>query len=261
MKKQLRTLLTLLLVAFTLTAFSQDDAVIVIGYMKVKPGESGKYLELEKEWKKIHEARLEKGFITGWQLWEKMYAGAEDEYHYIVIEWYENFHKTSEMGYREVISELYSEEEIDALMERTSSARVYVRTDVMERVATAENTKPTSFLYVSPMKVEPGKMRDYVKMERDIFKPLHEEYIRRGNQSSWSIWVKRLRENNDFQYVAVNGFAEFSQIGTGDFMDVVKTVHPDMDPDLRKKVYETRTSVGLQIWRLVDSVLPEGDHE
>ena len=95
MKKQLRTLLTLLLVAFTLTAFSQDDAVIVIGYMKVKPGESGKYLELEKEWKKIHEARLEKGFITGWQLWEKMYAGAEDEYHYIVIEWYENFHKTS----------------------------------------------------------------------------------------------------------------------------------------------------------------------
>lgn len=254
--------MTFLLVVLALMAYSQNDVVVVIDYMKVKPGESGKYLELEKEWKKIHEARLEKGYITGWQLWQKMYAGAEDEYQFIVIEWYENFHKTSEMGYREVISELYSEEEFEALMERTLNARVYVRADVMERVATAENTMPTSFIIVNTMKVKPGKGSDYEKMEKEIFKPMHEESIRRGERSSWSVWNKWIREEDDYQYVTVDGYAEFSQIGTGDFMDVFKTVHPDMNmEDQSQKMYETRIITGNQIWRLVDSVSPEEGHE
>ena len=83
MKKHLRMISMLLFAAITLSCLSQNDATVMIMYMKVKPGEVDKYLKLEKEWKKIHQARMEKGYITGWQLWQKMYAGTEDEYQYL----------------------------------------------------------------------------------------------------------------------------------------------------------------------------------
>ena len=262
MRKHLRISLILLFTVICLSGFSQNDATVMVMYMKVKPGESAKYLELEKEWTKIHKARLEKGYITGWQLWQKMYTGTEDEYQYIVIDWYENYEKTAQTGYMEVINELYSEKEIGELMDRTLDVRKGVRTDVMHRVVNAEIIKPTSYLCVYQMKVKPGTEGEYLKMEKEVFKPLHEEAIRLGQMSTWSVWFKWPFEEGDFQYAAVNGFEEFSQLANLNYADLFETVHPDMDlGELSYKIPEIRKNTGVQVWRLVDSVMPEVGHE
>ena len=262
MKNHLKLLSILLIAAVSFSAFSQDEVVIEVGYMKVKSGESGKYLELEKEWKKIHEARLEKGHIIGWQFWEKMYSGAKDEYQFIAISWYENFQKTSEPGYQEAISELYTEEEIGKLMKKTLDARTHVRTDMMHRVATVENSKRTKYLVVAKMQPATGMADEYVKMEKDIFKPIMEEAIERGELTTWSLWRKYPYEENDVRYAVVNGFEDLSQFRTMNYGEILKKVHPDIKmEDLGKKVGKLRTMPATQIWRLVDQVMPEPVHE
>jgi hypothetical protein len=262
MKNLLRIPFILFFTVIAMTGFSQNDATIMVMYMKVKPDDSNKYLELEKEWTKIHKARLEKGYITGWQLWQKMYTGTEDEYQYIVINWYKDYLSTGQTGYMEVINEMYSEKEIKELMDRTLDARKGIRTDVMHRVVNAEITKPTSYITVYQMKVKPGMDDEYLKMEREIFKPLHEEAIRRGQMSTWSVWFKWPFEEGDYQYVAVNGFEDFSQLVNLDYTDLFKTVHPEMNvEELMQKIPEIRRNTEVQVWRLVDFVMPETGHE
>ncbi|HEC43207.1 MAG TPA: hypothetical protein ENI20_10300 [Bacteroides sp.] len=263
MKNHLKFLSILLIAAVSFSAFSQDEVVIEVDYMKVKPGESGKYLELEKEWKKIHEARLTMGHIVGWQLWEKMYSGAKDEYQYIAISWYENFQKTSKPGYWKAFSELYTEEEIKKLMKKTQDARVFVRTDVMHRVSTVENSKPTKFIVVAQMQPAPGMTGEYVKMEREIFKPVHEKAVERGELTTWSLWRKYPFEENDARYAVVNGFEDFSKLSEGiNYSEIIKDEFPEIKMDeLGEKIGKLRTRPSVQIWRLVDQVMPEPDHE
>lgn len=262
MKTHFRIFLTLLLTVITVTAFSQDDVAVMVYYMKVKPGGGDKYLALEKEWEKINKARVEQGYITGWQLWQKMYSGASDEYQYIVLEWYENFHKTSNTGFWDVIGGLYSEEKLEELTEKTLDARMVVRMDVMHRQATVETSTPTSYILVGQMKPKPGMDSKYLEMEEEIFKPIHEEAVRTGQMTTWSVWSKWPYEENDAPYAVVNGFDDFSKILNVNYTDLFKTVHPDMNmDDVRQIVSDTREMTGIQIWRLVNAIFPEEDHE
>jgi len=262
MKRPLRTLLTLILAGFAFSALSQDRAVVLADYMQVKPDKVNRYLELENEWKKIHEARLEKGFITGWQLWQKMYGAPEDKYQYITLNWYENFEKSSNAGTAEVLSELYNEKEREELVERTLKARDEEITEVMHRALSTENNSQTSYIVIYRMKVEPSKEQEYVRMEQEIFKPLYEEAIKRGEMSTWSIWKRWPFEDDDYQFVAVNGFKDFAEIDDVNFPDLFETVHPELDIDeLNIKVNASRKVTSVEIWRLIDAVMQESGHE
>jgi len=261
MNIKFKTIFSLILVTITLSVFSQENATILISYMKVSPSEIDDYTEIEKEWKKIHRARLQKGHITGWQLWQKMYAGDEDEYQYIVINWYKNFQSTNETGFQEIIQELYSPEELEELLERTLSSRSAVRTDVMHMASATEFNEPTNYLVVSPMKVHTGKEAEYLKMERDIFKPIHQEAIRQGLMGSWSVWYKWPFEENDHRYLVMNGFEDYPQLSNLDYGELFKKVHPELELDeLWLEVPNLRINTSVQIWRLIDSVY-EGDQQ
>ncbi|MDP6457455.1 MAG: hypothetical protein QF669_08410, partial [Candidatus Marinimicrobia bacterium] len=58
------------------------QTIAVVSYMKVEPGNTQEYLEVEKIWKKIHQTRLEKGMIKFWGLYSVMYTGTASEYNY-----------------------------------------------------------------------------------------------------------------------------------------------------------------------------------
>ena len=86
---------------------------------------------------------------------------------------------------------------LEDLVDRTLSLRSIVRNDVFHRAASTEIYQPTAYLVVSPMRVNPGMETEYLKMEREIFKPIHEEAIRQGLMASWSVWYKWPFEEND----------------------------------------------------------------
>lgn len=261
MKKLLSLTLTGI-VALSLAAnlFSQAN---MVSYMKVKPGKMQDYLEVEKEWKKIHQARLEKGHIIGWQLWHKMYGGAGDEYQYIVINWYKNL-ANAEKGGWEIIDELYTKEEKEKLFQKTLDSRVTIRTDAMRLVTQAEVTKPTNYIMIASMRPKQGMRDEYIQMEKDIFKPVWEEVINQGgNLSHWSLWNKWMYKEGDVELFIVQGYNEFSDINRGiNAEEILKKVHPDMSMDeMRELVGKTRDSVARELWRLVDSVMPEPEEE
>src|SRR5712692_640357 len=99
--------------------------------------------------------------------------------------------------------------------------------------AQAQNqAKGPKYLLVDYMKVNPGKDADYYRLEHDIWKPIHQEFVKDGKKRFWSFYGVRFPSGADekFDYVTVNGFDNFAQIEEPytNLPEVVKKIHPNM---------------------------------
>jgi hypothetical protein len=55
----------------------------------------------------------------------------------------------------------------------------------------AAQPKSPKYVEIDYMKVEPGKDSDYVRLEKEIWKPLHQQRIKNGQLRSWAVYGLR----------------------------------------------------------------------
>jgi hypothetical protein len=258
MKSTSRTLLFLLLAALPITLLSQNPTII-LAYMKVTPGHGSDYLEVEQAWKKVHQKAIEVGAHNGWQLWRNVHAGVNDPYQYITIQWYDNYeHTFGENTPEGWMDEVYSDAEWTDIMDKTTSSRTYAYEEVQHEVTSVDDPKPVKYVRVTRMKVKPGMEEEYVKMEKEIFKPYHEELIKRGLRASWGIWNTWPYKEGQTRYTAVNGFQNVKQLTAP--VEVVSPSELNLDltmEQIGELMQKTRDMVSSELWELVDSVFPE----
>ena len=257
MKSLSKVFAFLLLAALPFSLFAQNP-VVVLGYMKVEQGKVGDYLKIEQDWKKIHQKKMEAGMITGWQLFRNLYAGAEDPYQYIAVNWYQNYEKSFEEVWPDgLLDDVFSEEEWEEVWEMTLKSRKMAFIEVSHQVVTDDSNEPAKYILVNRMKVKPGMESAYVEMERDIYKPIHEELIKRGLMSHWGLWITWPFKEGQARYTTVDGYRDLAQLTAGG-EDVLSSVHPDMTWDeLNEKIMKLREVVSTELWELVDFVFPE----
>ena len=256
MKNYSKVMLTWLVMTFSIFSFSQ---VVVVDYMKLKPGNISKYLAIENEWKKIHEARLKAGVILGWALYENMFSGADEPFQYATVTTYKNIANYENSWSDSLASTAYpdyKEKEWNEFFERTDASRVLSSTRVFYFVdgISAKDPKLEKYLQ-STMQVKPGGEDNYVKMEKTLFKPMHQEIIKSGAMEGWSIWQKYLGSSTDYQYVAVNTFSSLEQMDKGDYGKAMARALPGKTAaEIFSKMYAARLLTETYLWRRLDSV-------
>jgi hypothetical protein len=259
MKAVLKFFAFLLLAALPLSLMAQG-ATIVLNYMKVTPGMENDYIEAEKAWKKIHEARIEAGSMSGWQLWRNVYAAAGDPYEYITIDWFNGFGESlkgdPEGFWEEKVPSLFSQEEMTKYWNMTMASRTLVRKDVLHRVMQATSNDTTKYVMVNRMKVKPGDENAYLESEGKYANPLQEAKIKAGQMSHWSVWQAWPYKEGQIRFSTVDGYKSLEQM-TGDYEDLLPKVHPGLTwADWQEKVGALRTQSSIELWELVDSVFP-----
>jgi len=257
MKNYSKVMLAWLAMAFSIGSFSQ---VVVVDYMKVKPGNVSKYLAIENEWKKIHEARIKAGFITGWALYENMFSGADDPFQYATVTSYKNLAAYENSWSDSIVRTSYpdfKEKDWNEFFERTEASRVLSNTKVFSFVdgISAKDPNLEKYLLISTMQVKPGGEDNYVKMEKTLFKPMHQEIIKTGGMEAWSIWQKNLGSTTDYQYVAVNSFASLEQMDKGDYGKAMAKALPGKTAaEVFSKMYAARLLTETYLFRRLDLV-------
>jgi hypothetical protein len=242
----------------TSTGYSQ---VAVIDYVKVTPDKLGEYLSLEEQWKVIHEARLNKGLIISWGLYEVMFTGSADLYNYATVTVYDNLDMYDKSWDITFLTESYpdmNDEEIEAFYTRTWQTKNLVRNVVLHRMhstSTDPGQLPT-YVIVNGMKVIPGHEVDYVDMESNIFMPIHEEGIRQKFRAGWSLWEKFYGgDYSDYQYMTFDAYYSFKQIEN----DITAPLYEKLNPrgdfnQVLAKANGIRTIVTREVWRLIEFV-------
>jgi hypothetical protein len=255
--KRISVFISVIIIAGIQLPILSQNPVVILDYMRVHPGMTSDYLEVEKEWKKIHQKRVEAGVTTGWQLWKKMFASPEDPYQYITINWFENFEKTfEENNPAGTADDLFTDEKWEALYQKTMNSRTNVKREVSHQLLSADNSEGSTIIVINRMQVEPGMENEYIGLEREIWKPYQEEAIKKDLRTHWGVWRNWPFNEGESTFITVDGYSGPAQMMTGE--DILKDVHPDLTwEEVEKRTSNSRKHVSAEIWQLVDYVFPE----
>lgn len=271
MKKRLgilmKTLLMPVALAFALTCLpqtgnAQNDptAFAVSDLMKVKPGAEQKYLDLEKNfWKPIHQERIKQGKISGWILYRVLYTGTADLYNYATVTFFDDPAKLENSWDGIDAKKILPGKDVDKAYNETLASRDLVRSNLImkqDEAVPESNSSPAKYIQVDFMKVKPGNEGVYLDVEKSIWKPVHQEFIKAGTRVGWSLWSNLFPAGSgtDYQFITANFFSEFSKIGAADYNDAFKKAHAGKDIDaLNVKTGNSRDLVRSELWEVVDS--------
>ena len=249
----------------TLTSLAQDNSGLfaVVDLMKVNQGDDEKYVNVEENyWKPIHQERIKNGDIVGWQLYKVRYTGTDDEYNYATVTLFDDPAKL-EHPMQIDWEKTHSESELKKMFTETMTSRQLVKKVLFMQVAgvdAGENAQPTQYLQVNFMKVKPGGEGAYIENERKVWKPVQQEFVNAGTRAGWSVW-QTLYPNGagePFQFVTVDDYNNFAQLGQADFQAAFKKAHGDEDIDqLMQETNQTRTLEKSELWELLDIVMKQ----
>jgi hypothetical protein len=165
---------------------------ITANYTKVDPANAAAYEKLvQGELAKVARARIDSGDIEAWAFQRVLLpAGADAEYtHVTLVTWKDK--PILDAG-EQRINSTYVKAGVDRaayIKQRNALGAKLVRTQILRRIdSTASTVAVGDFVRVDPKLVNPRDAREYVELERAVYKANHEQRIQRGALKQWSLF-------------------------------------------------------------------------
>jgi len=252
-------LLTSLLVVGSIALEAQT--VAIVDFMKVPANGQDAYLAVEKQWKNLHQNRVNSEVILGWQLYYVRGSGTSSNYNYATVTVYENFGKTeatlTDADFKKAFGNNAAE-----FLTKTEASRNLIYSETYQLQVGVPADSPDKYIVVNS--VHTKNLDQYINMEKVAYLPMHEEAKKAGQRNSWGIWTRWPYEDDSFQAVAVDGYAKFSDINNGNYNDLMGKVITGKKPgevyDIFVQVSKTeeiRSIIKSEIWELVDATAPK----
>ena len=271
-KSMLNNLIVVSIVVFSFS-FAQSRAFVTFDYMNVKPASVDEYINLESEvWKPVHKEYQKHGFEVSWSLYRVRGAGTQNHYNYVTVSVYDGLGSLDRNidDEEEIISKIYSNEDLSGFWNRTSEARLHTGRDVFfvyDQALKGNNKELSAFssgkigqdITVTFMQTLAGQ--DAVGLESKWWKPIHKERIKRRVVNSWEVLTKRFvafgQTQLDHDYVTWENYTTFSTIddsyNSDKFTNAVKKAHPNVDfSKVSEATAKSRNILRAEIWELVD---------
>jgi hypothetical protein len=119
---------------------------------------------------------------------------------------------------------------------------------------TTAATQPT-FMLVEFMRVSEGKESDWLKLERETWKPMHALRIKDGSIKSWAAIGQAMPgdESNGPIYATVTTFRGWPDPTKTDWEGLFKKAHPQGDVDaVMKQTGAARRIVRSEVWQVLE---------
>ena len=272
LKSMLNNLIVVSIVVFSFS-FAQSRAFVTFDYMNVKPANVDEYINLESEvWKPVHKAYQKHEFEVSWSLYRVRGSGTQNHYNYVTVSVYDGLGSLDRNidDEEEIISKIYSNEDLSGFWNRTSEARLHTGRDVFfvyDQALKGNNKELSAFssgkigqdITVTFMQTLAGQ--DAVGLESKWWKPIHKERIKRKVINSWEVLTKRFvafgQTQLDHDYVTWENYTTFSTIddsyNSDKFTNAVKKAHPGVDfSKVNEATVKSRNFLRSEIWELVD---------
>lgn len=130
---------------------------------------------------------------------------------------------------------------------RKNKIGVFILTILICSIPMLSNGQDFRAAYVDFMYVPEGMGGEYVSMEQEIAKPVHQEAVNQGKMASWSLWAVPFPGGTgaEYHYVTVRIYENLEQIkSANEFGDLLESVHQGKDMDkLSETIWKTRNLV------------------
>lgn len=111
-------------------------------------------------------------------------------------------------------------------------------------------TIPSLFVVVDYIKVKPENNAAYLNLEQDIWKPMHEERIRRGIIVGWYLYAVEFSGTGDeYNYVVINLYDSADNLENPWESDIPGQVHPSRSiEEILKSTTDVRQTVKSELF-------------
>ncbi len=116
--------------------------------------------------------------------------------------------------------------------------------------------QPPPVYFVNFMKVQPGKLADYIRLEQEVWKPVHQERVRAGQMHSWALYAVQYPYGaaREYDFVTIDVYASLADAERS-IEDVLRKVHPNLAGDqIGTQTEGARSLVRGEVWQRVDQV-------
>lgn len=140
---------------------------------------------------------------------------------------------------------------VPALVPTAFLLGTFVNTGITQQAAPAPLVVSVSF-----MKVDPAKDEEYRRLEREIWRPMHQERIRQGLMRSWTMYAVRFPGGikREYDYALVNTYNSVADMERS-IVDLVPKIHPTIPvPELSRRTFAARDVVRGEMWYQVDHI-------
>lgn len=229
-------------------------------FFKLEQGKGAEHRQVERElWAPVHRERLNRGLIKSWSLWNVRFSGGPNsEYDRVTITTFDKFTDVEGSYPAEVFTKVHPNLKVEELTARTLATRKQAR---IEMVALVDGTQlnpqplPPRYAYIGYMRPEPGK--GYVNLERQYWKPIHQERVNRGILRSWQLYQVRFPggSNKEYNYFTVQLYDKFADLETQYPAGIWEKVHPNAkEADVQTQTNAARKMVRTELLNLLESV-------
>ena len=119
----------------------------------------------------------------------------------------------------------------------------------MLSVTVSAQVRPSLFVVVDFLKVQPEKHSSYLDVEQKIWKPMHQERINQGIIVGWFLYAVEFSGSDDeYNFVAITLYDNADKLENPWVADLPGKVHPGMKPEeIMKQTYEARDHIRSQL--------------
>lgn len=259
--KYLVQLSIVLYLCLNITVFAQteENTYLNIDYLKV---ESEDYTEFEKliedEWKEIYAREHSSEKMIGWYFYRVIYPGGQGgEYNYVIITTYKNPNTLVQVS--DALGKQVMENH-KGLLKRTQKLMTHQFSELWKTEAGIYNGKDkklSEFVLMNYMMVNPGKEAEYLTLENDMARPIHEARIEEGKMHSWRTYslLQPGGLNYTYNFATADHFTEMNHIEFGFTNELIKSVMPGTNINkMFDAIYATRDIVKSETWQLIDAL-------
>lgn len=248
-----------LLISIQVLAQVEENTYLNIDYLKVEAEDYDEFERLVKEeWKSVYEKEHSTDKLKGWYFYRVGYPGGQSSsYNYVIVTTYKDPNTLVR------VSDAISKQVENAnshLRERTNDLATHQFSELWKTVAgiyNGDNQKFSEFVVMNYMMVKPGKEAEYITLENDMARPLHEARIEAGTMNSWRTYslIQPGGLSYSYNFVTADYYEELNHIEFGFTNELIKSVMPGTDiNEMFEAIYATRDIVKSEMWQLVDSL-------
>ncbi|MEQ8523882.1 hypothetical protein [Gracilimonas sp.] len=253
------TLLTLVVMCLiSISAYSQtvEGAYLNIDYLKVETENMVEFEELvNSNWEAILEKEVNSEDISGSYFYKVVYPGGSlSKYNYVLVRTYENLDDMMAEGER--LNELLSADKKEILTKSLALAD-YQYSELWKTeagVMSIMDSKPGGYAVINFMRVKPGMENQYLALENDIARPLHEERIQQEKMHNWRTYslMKPGGVGYDYNFITADFYDKVSNIEYGFTNEIMQSVMPGANfTETMNAIIDTREIVNSELWKLL----------
>lgn len=248
---------------FASTTFAQSalNDYKKIDYISVKSDQIEQFIKLsENELQSAYQQLVDDDIISSWALYVAKYPGGETSgYNFISVTTTSDIDSLDNQFSDVSIPKFIPSSNTSLPAKKLKSIGHLIKSEIwrVENVLPEEKDSsrtPSKYLTMDYMNVAPGKSPDYLMLEEEVAKPIHEERINRDIMKGWQVYslITPSGANYGYNFSTANYFDQISNVEFGFTTEIInQTMGRNANiTELFDTIYATRDLVKVELWEL-----------